>query len=366
MYITALKNKIYVFAAAVLVVFLLTANACASAQTDLTERIQAESAGEFLEQNGVDLSEPTTIKNISANSFFGYFISVFKSSLQKPAKIFLIVLTLSLISEAAVTLSMRQEMGKEVFALICFLIISPMLVSSFSEMTSAMKSQQTFIASYLPAFAAITAASGNPAGAATYNALVLYAAEGVTFLSGFVLKPIIACMLVMSCTQAINPDLSDLTGSLKRILTTLLGAAMTVFVGVIGLQTAVGRTGNEIVLKTGKYLVSSFVPVIGMSLSESYKTVKMSLGAMRSALGSIGIVVIVIILAKPIITMCTYRLMFLLLDWSCRLTGSKMLSQMMSGLADVYSMCATLLTIYALMFLISTGIMIMIGSEAYI
>lgn len=324
------------------------------------------SCEDFLDENGIDVSDPSTIKNLTADSLLTHFLKVFRSSLKNPAKMFLAVLVLSLICEAVVSVSTKTGLNGEIFAIICFLTVSPMVMASFSDVISAMKSQQTFMTAYLPAFAAITAASGNASGAITYNAILLYTSEAVTMLTGSLLKPLTGIMLVMSCTGAINPELTNLTSSVKRFMTTIIGLIMTVFVGVVSLQAAVGRSGNEIALKAGKYLVSSFVPIIGMSLSESYKTVRLSLSAMRSALGAVGIVVIVVILSVPIISMCVYKIMFILLDWTCSMTGSKTLSALMRGLADVYSMVITILLIYALMFLISTGVMILIGGEAYI
>ncbi len=328
--------------------------------------VQACGAEDFLDDNGVDVSDPETITNVSAGSLLNYFASVFKSALNKPAKVFICVLVISLISEAVMSISQRAGIYGEIFTIICFLSITPMIVSSFSDMLSIMKSQETFMTSYIPIFAAITAASGNTAGAGAYNALVLYVSEAVSLITGQVLKPILVCMLVMSCTQAVNPDLPNLTGTLKRALTYIVGVIMTVFVGVIGLQTTVGRAGNSILLRAGRYLVSSFVPLVGMSLSESYQAVSQSLGTLRSAVGALGIVIIVIILAVPVITMCMYRITFIILDWTCSITGSYRLSALMRGIGDIYSLGITLLIIYALMFLISTGMIMLIGSEAYI
>lgn len=328
--------------------------------------IRTESAEEFLAENDVDIRNPESVKNISAGSLLNHFWNTFRLSLKGPAKIFLTVLILSLICEAALFASLSPDAVETVFTLITFIAVAPSVISSFSDMNSAVKSQGIFIASYLPAFAAVTAASGNIAGATAYNALVLYCAEGVTAITGKLLLPMLGCMLVLSCTQAINKELPDLTGTLKRLLTSIIGVIMTVFVGVIGLKTAVGRTGGEIALKAGKFLVSSFVPVIGMSLSESYKTVRTSLSVMRSALGSVGIVVLILILSVPVISMTAYKIIFTLLEWTASLTGSKNISVLMKGLSDVYSLCVTLLLIYALMFLVSTGIIILIGSEAYL
>lgn len=356
-------KRIVCIIAAVLLSCALAMNISAEySDADISD-VSLGSAQDFLDDNGVDLSAPETIENVSAESILNYFIGIFRSALSRPAMILIIAAAFALICEVSLNVSSRSGINGEVFVIICFLSISPYILTSISDVLSAAKSQQAFMASYIPIFAGIIAASGNISGAASYNALVLYASEGIAITASLILKPILMCMLVMCCTQAINPDLPDITGCLRRIFTGIIGTVMTIFIGVIGLQTAVGRSGNEIMLRAGKYLVSSFVPIVGMSLSESYKAVKVSMSAIRTSVGTVGIVVMVVLLAVPIINMLVYKLMITLSEWICQLCGSDRLACLMRGLADVYSLCVTILLIYGTMFVLSTGIMIMMGSE---
>lgn len=320
------------------------------------------SAHDFLEDNDVDLSQPETIKNVDSFSLLNYFFRLFRETIRSPGKILIITTALALISQLATSVSTKSGLNAEVFIIICFITISPYLLSSLSDMLSAVKSQHSFMVSYMPIFAGITAASGNMSGAVSYNALVLYASEGIAYLASAILKPMLMCMMVMSCAQAINPDLPNLTATIRRFFVAVIGIVMTVFIGVIGLQTVVGRSGNEIALKAGKFLVSSFVPIIGMSISEAYKTVSVSMSAIRTSVGAVGLVVLIVILAVPIISMLSYRIILNISKWTCTLTGAYKLSNLMNGLADVYSLCITVLLIYAMMFIISTGIIIMMGS----
>lgn len=361
----AARCIVIVFAAA-----LLSLQAGASGvQSDVSDALSGvdlSAADEFLDDNGVDMSDPESISNVGAGAILGYLFDVLKSAISSPLKILLTVVVIAFVCEVTKSASTSAGIGGQVFVIICFLAVSPQIINTFSDMLLATSSMQAFTASYIPIFAAITAASGNMGAATSYSALVLYAAESVTAISTAILKPVLACMLVLACAQAISGELPDLTGTLRRVFTGITGAVMTVFVGVIGLQTVVGRTSTNIALRTGKYLVSSFVPVIGMSLSESYKTVMVSISAMRSAVGALGIIVIIIILSVPIITMWVHKLIFNICEWLCAITNSTALASLMRGIADVYSLCVTLLLIYSMMFIIATGMLIVLGGEAYI
>ena len=311
--------------------------------TDGLTELETGTAKDFLENNGILTSDPETVRNLDAGSLISHFIDIFKASLKAPG---------------------GKPGVDKMTAIAAFLLIYPFISSSLETAFLAVSSQQAFMTAYIPIFAGITLASGNAMAAGSYNALVFYASETAGLIAGGILKPFLTCMLVLSCTQSICPQLPDITYSLRRLFSAILGTVMTVFVGIIGLQTAIGRTGSEIILRAGKYLVSSFVPIIGMSLSESYKTVRLSISAIKSSTGGLGIVIMVLIMSVPIISLFSCRLAISAGEWLCRLTGSEPIASLARGIANVYSLIITFLIIYAMMFIISTGFIMLFGSEA--
>lgn len=316
-----------------------------------------------LESFGISSGEPESVGNLSISKIFGYIAGIAKESLTRPLRIVLIVSVFAAICQLSTTLSYKAGLYGELFVLICFIAISPLVVDTFKGSIASMQSCNAFMVSYVPAFAAIAAASGNIAAAASYNAVVLYFCEAAAIITTTVLKPILCCMFVLAATQALNPDLMNLTSTLRNALTTVIGFIMTLFLGVIGLQTIVGRGAETLAVKAGKYAVSSFVPVIGYSLSESYKAVSLSLSAIRSAVGAFGIVVMCLFMLSPIVSAVIYKATFQLCCWICRLTGADRLAAMMNGLSDVFSFLCTVLLMFMLMLTVATGMLILLGGE---
>lgn len=319
-----------------------------------------------LESIGVDPDNPESVGGLSVRKIVDYVLDIFKEALTRPTRIILITAVFAAICQLATTLSYKAGLYGELFVLICFITLSPYVIDAFNSVISAMMSCQTFMATYIPAFAAVVAASGNVAAAASYNAIVLYFCEAAAFIATSVLRPILCCMLVMSAVQALNPDLMNITSTLRNALTTIIGFVMTLFLGIIGLETLVGRSAEGLAVKAGKYAVSSFVPVIGYSLSESYKAVSLSLSAIRTTVGTFGIVVLCAFMLSPIISAVVYKAAFMLCSWLCRLTGADRIAAIMGGLADVFSFLSTVLTMFMLMMVVSTGMLIILGSEVLI
>ncbi len=325
----------------------------------------ADTAGvsDGLESLGIEPDDPSTVTSLSAEGIIGYVFGLIRESFAKPLRLILAGAVFAAICRVSMTLSYKGGIYGEFFAIACFIAVSPQITEAFQSAISAMLGCHAFMLTYIPAFAAVVAASGNITAAVSYNAVLLYFCEGAAALATGLLRPILACMLVLSAAQAISPELVNITSALKNALTVAVGFIMTLFLGVISLQTIVGRGTDSLLLRAGKYAVSSFVPVIGYSLSESYKAVSLSLSAIRTAVGAFGIVILLLFLLSPIITAQLYKAACSVCAWLSRIIGSERIASLFSGLSDVFGFLGTVLTVFMLMMVVSTGILIILGGE---
>lgn len=362
-------KRLLIIATALFAVLIMTTGACAELsvfEDEVQSQISDADTGEIepdLQRIGLDSDNPESVSNLSTERILSYVLSILREAVARPARIILITAVFAAICQISTTLSYKTGLYGELFVIICFIAISSHVIDAFNSAISAMLSCQAFMTAYIPAFAAVVAASGNVTAAISYNAIVLYFCEAAAFLATSVLRPILCCMLVMSVTQSVNPDIWNITSKMRNALTMIIGFVMTLFLGIIGLQTMVGRGVDGLAVRAGKYAVSSFVPVIGYSLSESYKAVSLSLSAIRTSVGTFGIIVLCMFMLSPIITVMVYKFAFVICSWLCRLTGADRIAVMMSGLADVFSFAGTVLTMFMLMLTVSTGMLIILGGE---
>ncbi|MBQ8623487.1 MAG: hypothetical protein IJ424_03815 [Oscillospiraceae bacterium] len=312
---------------------------------------------------GIDYTDPESVLEVDHRSALNYIFSVVKSSISAPLKVLLVVLALSLVSQIITSLTDNPENYEVIMVIACFISISSTVINSISNMTGAINSIQGFMAAYVPIFASIAIASGNISGALSYNAIVLYTCEAATLFATIILKPILICIAVLSVTQAINSEMPDFASSLRKSLVALIGLLMTIFTGVIGLHATVGRATDGIGLRAGKYLVSSFVPILGYTITQSYQTIKSSLSMIRSTIGVFGIIVTAVIFLLPIISLWMYRCCFTLCEWTAALCQSKRIASLMKGLGDVYLLMSVILLMYFIMLIVSTGMLIALGGS---
>ena len=85
---------------------------------------------------------------------------------------------------------------------------------------------------------------------------------------------------------------------------------MTIFVGVISVRGIASETIDQVTLKTAKFAVDSFVPIVGKSLSDAIATVAGYSLLMKSALGVLGLILIIIIALLPIMKLLIMALLY--------------------------------------------------------
>lgn len=340
--------------------FMLCFMLCTTANCEELEEYKEKVYDELAESELYGIM-PDNMSDISADSLFERIGAIISQAVKAPMKIIGITAVFAIISRVTETVSNGKPYYQDICVIALFVSISPYILRSFEELISAMNSSQGFLAAYVPIFASIISASGNLNAALSYNSILLYASEGAVLAVTVLIKPMLGLMLVSSVIHAVNPEMPNLASSLRRISVTMIGFIMSIFLGVIGLQSIVGRAQDSLTVKAGKYLVASFVPIIGGSLNESYRTVKASLDSIRSVVGTFGIVIIVMIFITPIITAAVYRFCLMLCEFLCGGLSSGRVGMLIRGIGEVYTLIGAVVTIYMLMLIIATGALIALG-----
>lgn len=326
-------------------------------------------AKEILEENGLTVDNTDAVSEITPKKIWGYIWSEFKKSLTRPLKALASLLAVILV--AALIEGMRDSIPNKglskIFGVICVLIsvgiISEAVLGSIERAADALNSGGTFMIGYVPVFAGITASSGSVTSAAAYNMLVLLAAQTAVQLSGEVIVPALSVCMAMGIVEAINPDfrLSGITEAVKKAVLFALGFVMTIFIGLLSLQSIVGASADTLGVKAAKFVVSNFIPVVGGAVSDAYATVKNSLGLLRGGVGFIGIAAIFVMILPPILDVTAMRLVFGVADIVTELFGVQQVKILVKNTGWILSTIFSILICFSVMLIISTAILMLVG-----
>jgi stage III sporulation protein AE len=118
-----------------------------------------------------------------------------------------------------------------------------------------------------------------------------------------IIIPIIFMSFVLQFVNNISGDykINNLTKLLKQIAIWIQLIVLTLFIGVITLRSIAATTIDQVTIKTAKFAVDNFIPVVGKALSDAISTVAGYSLLLKNAISGLGLVIILIIVLFPII-----------------------------------------------------------------
>ncbi|MFB5191140.1 stage III sporulation protein AE [Alicyclobacillus fastidiosus] len=228
------------------------------------------------------------------------------------------ILILSVI--AAILESMQgafeRQTVSQVAYMVVFFVLMMLAVHSFMETMGAarhaIQTMNDFMIATIPLTITLLAASGAIASAAFFQPMLLFAVHFITNIIFVVVFPLIffSAVLDLTSTLSVRYQLTRLASLLRAVGIGILGFALSVFIGVTTVQGLGKGVVDGVVLRTLKFGVSTFVPVIGKAISDSAETVLSASLLVKNAVGVAGLVLLALIAIFPALKILAVSLIY--------------------------------------------------------
>lgn len=367
----------YIICALMAVLSLLFCPILIAAETaDLTtgEMLELESrvptaAESFIANNNISVSDPTGILEITPEMVFRHMWESFSDKLASPLRMLGMLLIVIILT--AVVNSMGDTVSKDgmekiyqtVSLLIVVSVISGPIADSINITVETLNCGGDFMVSYIPVFTGVLAASGGITSAASYNIIVITVSQIFVQIAKHYLTPVLSYSFAISIVEAINPSISlaGLNQALKKFCTWGLGFLMTIFAGLLTIQSIAGTSADTLAVKAAKFAVSNFIPIVGGAVSDAYTTIKSSMGVLRSGVGGFGIITLILTVMPPILSVLAVQLSVYIGQVSAEILNVESISKFLKNVSSVLTISLSLLICFSMMLIVSTTIVMMIG-----
>ncbi|MDD4124967.1 MAG: hypothetical protein PHW77_04485 [Eubacteriales bacterium] len=256
---------------------------------------------------------------------------------------------------------------KTVFEFVSVIVLSGVLFSGlasvFTFAAESLNSLCLYMSALLPVTAALYTLGGNiSSGVAGSSSLLLFLTVVQRF-SGFLLQPLLQTGFVISLMSALpgSVDMRSVTNFIKNALTTLLAFAFTMFGVVMYFQTIITAAADNYIYRTVKFASGVFIPVIGNIIGEAAKTVSSAVGVVKSSVGAVGLVTIMVLVLPPIIYVIMYKVFILMAAMIARMLGLEKESAMLYDVNGFMSVLMSILVGTGSIFIIAVALFIRIG-----
>jgi len=195
------------------------------------------------------------------------------------------------------------------------------------------------------------------------STLLLGASQTVSYISNFVVVPLLGGYMAISLASSVSPIISrsGIAEGIKKLSFWIMSLMTTLFVGILSIQTAVNASADTLSLKTAKFIIGSSVPVAGTVLSEALTTVTASMGLLKSTVGVYGVIACCAIFLPLIAELLIWRVMLLLTVCVSDLFSLSQISAMLRCVDTVMSVITGIILLTCAMFVISLTVVVTVG-----
>lgn len=221
-----------------------------------------------------------------------------------------------------------------------------------------------FSYSLIPLLLSLMIITGNMVTAGVVQPILLLIITFIgTFISNFLLP-----MILIGTSLGIISKISDriqidrLAKTFKSSVIWILGILLTIFTGVLSLETSLTGHIDGVTTKTTKAVITSAIPVVGKILSDTAETVLGSGIILKNAVGIIGVIVIVGICAMPIIKLGVLTVIYHVLSAICQPIADKKIVDIIEQMKDTFKILLAMVCSISIMLIIGVTIVIKISS----
>ena len=246
---------------------------------------------------------------------------------------------------------------------ILIILLSKTFIISLSLAKDVIVQIATFMDKVLPLLAALLIASGGLTQAATMHPIILGATILIPKIYLNIIIPLILITFVLQFANNIStePKLSNLCGLIKKSTVWIQGFIITVFIGVLTIRGISSSTIDAVTLKTTKFTIDNFIPIVGKSLSDAISSVAGYSLIIKNAIGSIGLIVIILIIIYPIIKIVLSSLIFKLSAALLEPITDKRITSSIAAAGESLILIMSCVLCVSLMFFVLIAIMISAG-----
>lgn len=362
----------------VLIILMSVISAGAQEISDLEKSVNdlmnslSDEVKEDMASIGADSTDLLTLSDISFDSVMNLILDKLSDNSAAPltacGAVIAILLINALLDSYKDTL--RMSSMKEVLSVVSTLCITSTLVlpiiDLISDSVATITDASNFMLIYIPIMVAILTFSGQAVTGASYYSLMVLACQGVSQISTKFISPLLNVYLGFCVSSSITDrvNMKSFCSMFSKVIKWLISFTMTVFSALMTIRGMITTAYDSVTARAVRFTMSSFIPIVGAALAESYKTIQGSINLLRTGAG-VFVILAICVVFLPSVARC---LMWLLSINLCKSVGEiigvttslNLLSSVSSVISTIFAIIVCIMSV----FVISTALLITLGGAS--
>ena len=288
-----------------------------------------------------------------------------KSQISMLASIIIIIVIHSILKSISDGLE-NDEISK-ISYFVQYILIVTLIMKNFSEIIVSVKDTIQnlvgFSYSLIPLLLSLMIITGKMVTVSAIQPILLLL---ITFIGNFISNFLLP-MVLIGTSLGIVSKISDkvqidkLAKTFKSSVVWILGLVLTIFTGVLSMESSLTGQVDGLTTKATKTVITSTIPVVGKILSDTTEVILGSGIVLKNAVGFIGVIVIIGICIGPIIKLAILTIIYQILSSICEPLADKKIIDILEQMKDTFKILLAMVSSISIMLIIGVTIVIKIS-----
>ncbi len=299
------------------------------------------------------------------NNFIPYALNIIFSNITGYIPYFAVIIALAILYSLVGQVSMgdKNKSLSSVIHIVSFASIALIVLKLVFELLSITSNTISIIESQMeiifPIILTLITAIGNVVTASTFQPLLAVLTTGITKLFTLILIPIFIFSVVFGVVGNIskNVRLEKFSKFFTSLFNWIVGIIFTIFIAFLTLHGLTVSSIDSISLKTAKFAIKSYIPLLGSYLSDGVGVIIASSVLIKNAIGVSGLVLLFAVVFSPIIKIVIIGLLLKLTSGILEMLCDKEVPNFLYAVSKSLNMLVVCLIAIGFMYLISMSIL---------
>lgn len=329
-----------------------------SGMSEITANLDKETT-DILTELGVDPENFNSFLEMDTKNLWSVLMDMLGRNITAPLTAFSTALAVILICSLLGDMWSNGIVINQTYNYVSLLSISSIvlmpLTTTVENSIAGIKTISGFMLTFVPVYGGLLLYSGNATTSVLYQSLMLGMSEAVSQISGFIIAPMISVFICVGMASAISGIDGAYKFSLmiKNVANWILGLVMTLFTGFLSVQSFVGKSADNLAIKTTRFFVGSTVPVVGGYLSETLTTLTAGVGLLRASATAWCILALGVMVLPLVIELFLWRTVLNLLSAISEMLSVSEISKLFNVSSVAIGFLIAILLCVSAMFILS-------------
>ncbi|MFQ6724075.1 MAG: stage III sporulation protein AE [Clostridia bacterium] len=255
----------------------------------------------------------------------------------------------------------NEKSTGDIVHFVCFCLIVVVLSTSIKRLinstTSTIGSMENIISIIFPIILTLMSGIGAISSVGVFQPVLALMTNIISTLIFKMVIPIFIFSFVLSVIGHLsnNVKLDKFNSFLSSLFKWLIGITFTIFFAVISIQGISAGSFDSISLRTAKFTISSYVPVMGGYLSQGMDLILASGVLIKNSIGLVGILIITSSILSPILEIVIFSLMLKAVSAILQPLNNNCITSFLHSTSKIITMLSTCIIAVGFMYFLSIG-----------